>query len=71
MDTVELEKYFPYFTKEILEEAYKNILTIKENCKDFSLLKPLEIPSLKWIKPTNVVNTSYYIEQIPYRLMHY
>ena len=66
MDTVELEKYFPYFTKEILEEAYKNILTIKENCKDFSLLKPLEIPSLKWIKPTNVVNTSYYVEQIPY-----
>lgn len=66
MDTEEIEKYLPYMSKPQLEEAYKNILEIKEKCKDYSLLKSLVIPPLKWIKPTNVVNTSYYIEQIPY-----
>ena len=48
MRTEELESYFKDFTEEELQEAYKNIKNIKSKCKDYSLLKPLKIPELKW-----------------------
>ena len=47
MDTEELESYF---SKEELNEAYKNILKIKNLCEDYTLTKPLKIPSMKWRK---------------------
>lgn len=47
MDTEELEKYFPYFSKEKLQEGYEAIIEIKNKCEDYSLLKPLRIPELK------------------------
>ena len=48
MSTDELESHFQYFTKQQLNTAYQNIRKIKEMCEDFSLLKPLKIPSLNW-----------------------
>lgn len=51
MNTEELESYFSYFTKEQMEVAYQNIVNIKNACEDYSLLKPLKIPSLKWKIP--------------------
>lgn len=48
MGTQELESYFNYFTPDILEGAYKNIESIIESCEDYSILKPLRIPDLKW-----------------------
>ena len=48
MGTEELESYFPYFSSDILQEAYQNILKIRDSIEDFSLLRPLKIPNLKW-----------------------
>ena len=48
MDTKELESYFSYFTTDQLQVAYHNILKIKDLCEDYSILKPLKIPELKW-----------------------
>ena len=47
MDTVELESHMD-LTPDELEEAYSNIRWIAAMCEDFSLLKPLKIPELKW-----------------------
>ena len=49
MSTEELETYLsPYFSEIQLTTAYKNIEKIGMMCEDFSLLKPLNIPSLYW-----------------------
>ena len=49
MSTEELESYLsPYFSKIQLTTAYENIEKIRDMCEDFSLLKPLNIPSLYW-----------------------
>ena len=47
MDTAELESHMDLTDAE-LEEAYSNIRRIAAMCEDFSLLKPLKIPELKW-----------------------
>ena len=47
MSTEELES-FMNMTKEELYEAYGNIHYIKEQCEDYSLMKPLKIPQLPW-----------------------
>ena len=56
MNTEELESHLD-LTEEELEKAYGNILTIKDNCKDYDLTKPLEIPILPWreFNPKNVL----------------
>ena len=47
MGTEELESYMnDYFDDEIFNKAYTNILKIKASCEDYSLLKPLKIPSI-------------------------
>lgn len=67
MDTEELESFLTdYITREQLDYAYKNIQKIKSECEDFSLLKPLKIPSLTWKIPEVIKNKNYYCEQIPY-----
>ncbi len=48
MGTEELESYFSYFDKEVLQKAYENILKIRDSIEDYSLLRPLKIPNLKW-----------------------
>ena len=52
MSTEELESYFSYFSEEELQQAYQNILKIRDSIEDFSLLRPLKIPELKW-KPVD------------------
>lgn len=66
MGTEELEEYFKYFDNEILYKAYQNILEIKNRAKDYSLKKPLKIPSLKWRIPEITSIPSHYFEKIPY-----
>lgn len=47
MNTEELENNLD-LTQEELYEAYANILKIKDMCKDYTLMKPLNIPQLEW-----------------------
>ena len=47
MDTTELESHMD-LTEDELAGAYDNIRRIKDMCEDYSLLKPLKIPELKW-----------------------
>ena len=55
-------------TEEELQKAYHTILRIKESCEDYSLLKPLKIPNLKWIEPNlgGHYNKIAWCSRIPY-----
>ena len=65
MNTQELESYFPYFDKKILNNAYETIHKIKEKCQDYSLLRPLKIPSLPWRSAEKREFNKIYLEKIP------
>ena len=68
MGTQELESFMkPYMTEEYFNEAYQNIINIKNMCEDYTLTKPLKIPSLKWRSPTLLSNTliNKYVNLIP------
>jgi DNA polymerase-3 subunit alpha len=56
------------FTPEIMEQAYHNILDIKDKCQDYSLLRELKIPSLKWRVPSKLYpeKLSFYYNKMPY-----
>lgn len=61
MGTEELESYMNNFNQEVFQEAYQNILNIKNKCEDYSLKKILKIPSLKWRKPkTSIIEPEWY-----------
>ena len=66
MTTSDIEGYFKYFTEEELQIAYQNILKIRDSIKDYSLLRPLNIPTLKW-KPVLSYYSEYplWFERIP------
>lgn len=73
MGTEEIESFLNnYLTKEQLEYAYSNIVKIKNSCEDFTLMKPLKIPSLVWKQAKQIGNIGYYCEKIPYlnRFLH-
>lgn len=48
MSDEEIRSFFPYLTDVQIEQAYESIREIKDKCEDFSILKPLKIPSLPW-----------------------
>lgn len=48
-----------------IQEAYQNILDIKNKCQDFSLRKPLKIPRLNWKTPSSTLDTRFWVESIP------
>ena len=48
MGTEELESYFSYFSEDTLQKAYSNIQFILDSCENYSILRPLKIPSLPW-----------------------
>ena len=50
MKDEEIRNYLKYLTDEEIEAAYKAIREIKDKCEEFSILKPLKIPSLPWRK---------------------
>lgn len=67
MSTEELESFFPYFTSDQLQAAYQNILGIRDKIEDYSLLRPLKIPELRW-KPVLSYYSEYpiWFERIPF-----
>ena len=67
MNTEEIENYFGYLTTEQLQKAYANILNIREKCEEYSLLKPLKIPQLKWKDLGNYkIDQKKWCYEIPY-----
>ena len=58
MGTEEIESFFPYFNKSDMERAYETIQSIADMCEDFSLMKPLKIPELKW-RPVQEYERNY------------
>ena len=66
MGTEELESYFKYFDGSVLQTAYQNILNIRDSIEDYSILRSLNIPTLKW-KPVLSYFTEYpiWFERIP------
>jgi len=53
MNDEEIRSFFQYLSVEEIETAYNAIREIKDKCEDFSVLKPLKIPSLPWRKFTS------------------
>ena len=58
MGTEELESYFKYFSSNVLEMAYENILNIRDSIEDYSLLRPLKIPNLAWKEELRIIDWS-------------
>ena len=67
MKDEEIRSFFPYMTNEEIEVAYDAIREIKDRCEDFSILRPLEIPSLPWrhFNESTGKELDYYLYQMP------
>ena len=67
MKDEEIRSFFSYLTEEQIEAAYASIREIKDKCEDFSILKPLKIPSLPWRSFPTVteVEKEYYFDKMP------
>ena len=69
MDNDTLESYFVNYTnEEILQNAYQNILKIKNMCEDYTLKKELKIPSLIWRECEQFSQEKYnwYFSKMPF-----
>ena len=66
MDTKELESYFEWMDPVLLKRAYKSIEEIANKCEDFSLEKPLKIPSLDWKEHRAHTAPAAWFDKIPY-----
>ena len=64
MSDEEIRNFFPYLLNEEIEAAYDAIREIKDRCEDFSVLKPLKIPSLPW-RNFNPVPLKEWVEKMP------
>ena len=65
MDEEDLRNHLNLSNEE-LEIAYNNILKIQNLCEDYSIMKSLKIPSLKWQDYSNIKVTKEWINKIPY-----
>ena len=65
MGTEEIESFFSYLSKEEIEAAYDSILEIKNKCEDYTLKRPLKIPSLEWKVPKLTYISDEWFERIP------
>ena len=67
MNDEEVRDYLKYLTDEEIEAAYEAIREIKDKCEDFSILKPLKIPSLPWrdFHARTQEEIDYYISLMP------
>ncbi len=67
MTDEEVRSYLTYLTEEEIEKAYENILTIKNKCEDFTIERPLKIPSLPWrnFKHYSEIERDFYYQQMP------
>ena len=63
------EEIVSYLSKDLSEEeiieGFNNITKIAEKCEEFTLKKPLKIPTLQWKSFNPVNNKEYWIEKIP------
>ena len=66
MGDKELRSFFPYLSGEEVAAAYKSIDRIAGMCEDFSLAKPLKIPSLPWNEKVQGADPMKYYDKIPY-----
>lgn len=48
MNTEELLSFFPYLNELEIKSAFDSIKKIRDSIEDYSLLRPLNIPNLKW-----------------------
>lgn len=64
MDADELASHLDNITEEELEKAYSNIIQIQNSCEDYTIMKPLNIPTLIWNK-YNTELTKEWVERIP------
>lgn len=66
MNTEELEKFFGYLQPYQLELAYDNIESIINKCEEYSILKPLKIPELKWMPLSEkTIDYDFYFDKMP------
>ena len=67
MKDEEVREYLSYLSDEDIEKAYSYIREIKNKCEDFSILKPLKIPSLPWRKfdEFTIEEMGYYHQKMP------
>ena len=69
MGTEEIEGYFQHYDENILQQAYSNILKIKDSCQDYDLTRPLRIPELIW-QPYDKIIADFevraYYDKIPH-----
>lgn len=68
MSTEELESYLDKdMLEEEIQEGYRNIEWIINNCEDYDLMKPLKIPQLEWKVPDYVstLTKDKYFKLIP------
>lgn len=67
MTDEEIRFYLSYLTEEEIQQAYSNIIDIKNKCEDFTIKRPLEIPSLPWRKfpHYNEVERDFYYSKMP------
>ena len=67
MTDEEIRSFFPYLAERQIETAYENIRNIMNMCEDFSVLKPLEIPSLPWrnFRNRDEEEINYYVSLMP------
>lgn len=63
----EIRSYFDYLSDDKIEQAYSYIEEIQDKCQDYTLIKPLKIPSLIWRDPEPIDEDrlNYYITQMP------
>ena len=69
MGTEELESYMSNLGRLDFEYAYENIRKIKNMCSDYTLTKPLNIPSLEWKQPSKIYSLgeyNWYFERMPW-----
>lgn len=68
MSTEELESYMKasFDDIEVMRKAYDAIEEIGEKCEDFSLSKPLRIPSLSWKEHKTKTAPDQWFDKIPY-----
>ena len=69
MNTEEIVGYLKEsFEENIIAESFRNIEKVAADCEDFTLRRPLKIPSLKWrpVDPNSGNDRKFFFEKIPY-----
>lgn len=66
MDTDDLKDHLTNISEEDINKAFESIIKIQNSCEDYTIRKPLVIPTLKWNSYDDVEVTQDWINKIPY-----